>query len=228
MERKYYEAYDDRYRQVHSQNLQWFYDDPTPIVMETIHKFNIRQDQTILELGCGEGRDACPLLKQGYSLLATDISPAAICYAQRKWPEFADYFSVLDCIGGDVAEKYDFIYAVAVIHMLVEDSDRDQFYTLIREHLNPNGIALICTMGDGKTERQTDIRTAFELQNHTHEQTGKKVQIASTSYRMVNFETLHAELKRSSLEILKEGITAAHPDFPELMYVIVRKQINID
>ena len=228
MERKYYEAYDDRYRQVHNQNLQWFYDDPTPIVMETIHKFNIRQDQTILELGCGEGRDAAPLLNQGYSLLATDISPAAICYAQRKWPEFADHFSVLDCIGGDVAEKYDFIYAVAVIHMLVEDSDRDQFYTFIREHLNPSGIALICTMGDGKTERQTKIRTAFNLQNRTHEQTGKEVQIASTSCRMVSFETLHAELKRNGLEILKEGITAAHPDFSELMYVIIRKQINID
>ena len=228
MERKYYEAYDDRYRQIHSQNLQWFHDDPTPIVMETIHKFNIRQAQTILELGCGEGRDACLLLKKGYSLLATDISPAAISYAQKKWPEFADHFSVLDCLGGVMAGKYDFIYAVAVIHMLVEDLDRDQFYTFIREHLNPNGIALICTMGDGKTERQTDISTAFELQNRTHEQTGKEVQIASTSCRMVSFETLHAELKRNCLEILKEGITAAHPDFSELMYVIVRKQINID
>ena len=223
MERKYYEAYDDRYRQVHSQNLQWFYDDPTPIVMETIHKFNIRQDQTILELGCGEGRDAAPLLNQGYSLLATDISPAAISYAQKKWPEFADHFSVLDCIDDEIAEEYDFIYAIAVIHMFVEDSDREQFYTFIREHLNSNGIALICTMGDGKTERQTDIRTAFNLQNRVHEQTGTEVQIASTSCRMVSFETLHAELKRNGLEIVKEGITTAQPDFSELMYVIVKK-----
>ena len=228
MERKYYEAYDDRYRQVHSQNLQWVYDDPTLIVMETIHKFNIRQDQTILELGCGEGRDAHPLLNQGHSLLATVISSAAIGYAQKKWPEFASHFSVLDCIDCEMEEKYDFIYAIAVIHMLVEDSDRDRFYTFIQEHLNPNGIALICSMGDGKTERQTDIRTAFELQNRTHEQTGKEVQIANTSCRMVSFETLHAELKRNCLEILKEGITAAHPDFSELMYVIVRKQINVD
>ena len=221
MNRKYYEAYDDRYRQIHSQNLQWFYDDPTPIVTETIQEFGIRNDQRILELGCGEGRDAYPLLKEGYSLLATDISPAAIRYAQKKWPEFADHFSVLDCVGGEMAEKYDFIYAVAVIHMLVEDSDRDRFYTFIRQHLNPNGIALICSMGDGKLERQSDIRTAFELQNRTHEQSGKEVQIAGTSCRMVSFETLRAEMERNGLKIIKNGITAAPPDFPMLMYAVV-------
>ncbi len=31
-ERKYYNAYDDRYRQVHEQNLQWFGENPSPIV----------------------------------------------------------------------------------------------------------------------------------------------------------------------------------------------------
>ena len=84
MERKYYEAYDDRYRQIHSRNLQWFDDAPTPIVAETICKYGIREHQRILELGCGEGRDAYPLLKQGYPVLATDISPAAIAYAKKK------------------------------------------------------------------------------------------------------------------------------------------------
>jgi len=222
MERKYYEAYDDRYRQIHGLNLQWFYDDPTPIVMETIKELGISHNHTILELGCGEGRDAWPLLKNGYCLLATDISTAAIRYAQKKWPEFSEKFAVLDCVAGETPEKFDFIYAVAVVHMLVEDGDRDRFYTFIRDHLNPGGIALICTMGDGKTQRQTDIRAAFDLQNRTHEQTGKEVQIASTSCRMVSFETLHAELQRNGLEMIKEGITAAPPDFPMLMYVVVK------
>ena len=78
MERKYYEAYDERYRQIHSQNLQWFYDEPTPIVMETIKKFAISHDHKILELGCGEGRDAYPLLKQGFSLRDADF-PLSLC-----------------------------------------------------------------------------------------------------------------------------------------------------
>ena len=221
MDRKYYEAYDDRYRQVHDQNLQWFYDEPTAIVTQVIKEFGITRQQTLLELGCGEGRDAYPLLKQGYNLLATDISPAAVAYASSKWPEFADRFAVLDGIGGELADKFDFIYAVAVIHMLVEDADRDGFYSFIRNHLNPGGIALICTMGDGEMERRSDIRTAFELQERTHEQTGKKVKIAGTSCCVVNFDTFRRELNRNGLAIVKEGMTET-PDFPVLMYAVVK------
>ena len=222
MPRKYYEAYDDRYRQIHSQNLQWFYDDPTPIVGEVIRDFGIDKSGKLLELGCGEGRDAIALLRQGYDLLATDISPAAIQFAREKWPEFAKNFAVLDCVAGETDKKFEFIYAVAVVHMLVEDTDRDAFYTFIRTHLVPNGVALICTMGDGQIQRKTDIHTAFDLQERTHEQTGKPVQIASTSCRVVDFETFRAEIMRNGLQIIREGITAAPPDFPQMMFAIVK------
>lgn len=222
MQRKYYEAYDDRYRQVHSKDLQWFYDAPTPVVWQTVEKFGITHKSKLLEIGCGEGRDAHLLLKKGYDLLATDISPAAIDYAQKKYPEFAKNFGVLDCIGGQTPETFDFIYAVAVLHMLVEDADRDGFYSFLCKHLTTNGIALICTMGDGKIQRKTDTATAFDLQERTHEQTGQTVQIANTSCRMVDFETFHAELQRNGLLILQEGITASPPDFPMLMYAVVK------
>lgn len=106
--------------------------------------------------------------------------------------------------------------------MLVEDKDRDSFYSFIRHHLNPGEIALICTMGDGSMERQSDIRTAFDLQSRTHQQTGRKMQIAGTSCRMVSFDTFHAELKRNGLVVLKEGQTSAPPGFPFLMYAVVQ------
>lgn len=222
MERKYYEAYDDRYRQIHQEGLQWFYDDPTPIVAEMICQYGIHEQHRILELGCGEGRDAYPLLRKGFTVLATDISPEAIAFAKNKWPEYANNFAVLDCVAGKTDGKFDVIYAVAVVHMLVEDDDRNRFYSFIRNHLNPNGIALICTMGDGELERQTDPTTAFQLQVRTHEQTGKMVRIANTSCRMVNFDTFRMELCRNGLSVIQEGITAALPDFPIMMYAIVK------
>lgn len=222
MERKYYEAYDDRYRQVHREGLQWFDDAPTAIVMETIQNFGISRAHKILEIGCGEGRDAYQLLKQNYNIRATDISDAAIAYARKKWPEYADKFGVLDCIGTGLQETFDFIYGVAVVHMLVQDQDRDGFYRFIRTHLAPGGVALICSMGDGVVERKSDVQNAFDLQTRIHEQTGKEVQIASTSCRMVSFETLHKELERNGLQILKEGITESPPDFPVMMYAVIK------
>lgn len=220
-ERKYYAAYDDRYRQVHEQNLKWFHESPSPIVTETIHDFLILRQHKILEIGCGEGRDAYPLLEQGYDLLATDISSEAISFCQKKMPDYAEHFRLLDCVTEKLNDAFDFIYAVAVVHMLVPDADRNAFYSFIREHLKTDGIALICTMGDGSMEHQTDIRTAFTLQNRIHEQTGKAVKIASTSCRMVNFQTFEKELEQNGLAVVKQGVTAIEPDFPQMMFAVV-------
>ena len=221
MDRKYYEAYDDRYTQVHGQDLQWFDDSPSPIVSEILERYNIKGK--MLEIGCGEGRDAGFLLERGMDVMATDVSPAAVSYARRKYPEFADRFAVLDCLTEKMDEKYDFIYAVAVVHMLVPDKDRNGFYRFIREHLAPKGKALICTMGNGEWERKSDISTAFDVQKRIHEPTGREVEIAGTSCRMVGSETFCRELAENGLAIVEQGITAVEPDFPQMMYALVEK-----
>ena len=223
VQRRYYEAYDDRYRQIHSRSLQWFHDEPSPVVKETILKYSITKVHSILEIGCGEGRDAAPLLDEGYRLTATDISTEAVRYCRERWPRYADNFRILDCIRDTHDAAYDFIYAIAVLHMLVLDPDREAFYRYYYDHLNDNGIGLICTMGDGSMERCTDIGNAFELQQRVHEQSGKTVHIASTSCRIVSQKTFRDELVHSGLHPLEMGITAVEPDFPQMMYAVVRK-----
>ena len=222
-QRKYYEAYDDRYRQVHRKDLQWFQQTPSAIVAETIHAFSISPRHKVLEVGCGEGRDAFALLEQGFDLLATDVSPEAIRFCRSRQPEFADRFQVLDCVSGELDGLFDFIFGIAVVHMLVPDEDRDGFYRFIREHLRGQGIALIGTMGDGCRESQSDIHSAFTLQSRIHQQTGTPVRIAGTSCRMVGFETFTRELERNGLTILRQGLTAVEPDFPQMMYAVVRR-----
>lgn len=223
MSRKYYEAYDDRYRQVHSKKLQWFHTEPSPIVKEIINDLGIQKDQTLLELGCGEGRDAVSLLKDGYQLLATDISEEAIRYCCEKAPEYAAQFSILDCVGGSLDDRFDYIYSVAVLHMLVNDRDRAAFYKFYYNHLKENGFGLICSMGDGRIVRRSDITTAFQLQERIHEQSGEKVLIAGTSCRMVSFDTMYQEMNENGLKVIKSGITSVEPDFPQMMFAVVQK-----
>lgn len=223
MERKYYEAYDDRYRQVHSENLRWFMEDPSQIVSDVIAEFGISKTDKLLEIGCGEGRDARFLLENGYDLLATDISAEAIAYCRKEMPRYRENFQVLNCLADRLDGKFDFIYAVAVIHMLVLNEDRNGFYRFVREHLKENGIALICTMGDGIMERESDISNAFDLQERLHEESGQTVCIAGTSYRAVSFENFRRELAENSLLILKEGLTEVVPDYGEMMYAVVKR-----
>ena len=221
--RKYYEAYDDRYRQVHAQQLRWSSSEPSDIVGLTMERFGIARDGRILELGCGEGRDASVLLTRGYDVTAVDISSEAIRYCREHNPEYGEHFQVLDCIDDRLDAKYDFIYAVAVIHMLVEDDHRAAFYRFIREHLKENGLALVCSMGDGTIERKSDISTAFELQERTHGETGRKLLLAGTSCRMVTWEVFLREIEESGMQVVERGLSPMIPHFPVVMYAVMKK-----
>ncbi len=220
-QKKYYEAYEERYKTAHSLGVSWSSDKCTPIVMSVLEKYEIDKNNQILEIGCGEGRDARVVLEAGFNLIATDISKEAIKYCRRENPLFADNFRVVDCLSDIVDDKYDFIYAIAVVHMLVLDEDRNKFYQFIYKHLKQDGIALICTMGDGKIEMQSDIKEAFVLQERNHE--SGKMMVAGTSCRIVSFSSFENELKENRLEVLEKGITSSMPDFNSLMYVVVKK-----
>ena len=219
MSPKYYEAYEERYKTIHARGVSWSSNQSTPIVMEMLKKYNILLNAPVLEIGCGEGRDAKAVLECGFNLLATDISAEAVRYCQAVLPQHQDHFQILDCLSDNPDKKFDFIYAIAVIHMLILDDDRNRFYHFIADHLTSNGVALICTMGDGNTEMQRDITEAFTLQRRNHE--SGPIFVAGTSCRMVSFETFIVELQRNGLHIIESGITASPPDFNSLMYAIV-------
>lgn len=219
--RKYYEAYEDRYQVAHAAGIRWFGDAVSPIVGQILEKYGIRKTDKLLELGCGEGRDAIPLLEAGFDLLATDISSAAITHCRKQLPHKVERFALLNCVAGSLAQKFDFLYAVAVVHMLVEDEDRDGFYRFIGAHLEENGLALICSMGDGSMQMQSDVTKAFTLQPR---QCGEKtLMVAGTSCRMVTQAQFAEEMQRNGLQILEMGQTCIPEQFPEMMYAVVKR-----
>ena len=221
MEKKYYAAYDERYKTVHEQEFSWFSDQNTPIVMQTVRKYGLNPGMKFLEIGCGEGRDAKTVLENGYDLLATDVSQEAIAYCKNRFPEYTRCFEILDCLENDMEDCFNFIYAVAVVHMLVPDRDRNSFYRFICDHLTKDGLALICTMGDGEEESESDISKAFHLVERDHE--SGKMLLTATSCRKVSFHTFEKELTGNGLSVVESGITSALPDFDRLMYAVVRR-----
>ena len=222
--RRYYEAYDARYRAVHAMGLQWSSDEPTPIVPEVLERYRVSPGTPALEIGCGEGRDARAVLARGFDLLATDASEEAVAHCRAAMPDFAGRFRTLDCLRDDLPARYGFIYAVAVVHMLVPDADRRRFYRFIRDHLTEDGLALICTMGDGVREMQTDVRDAFALREREHP--AGRLRVAATSCRMVSFATFERELAENGLLLIEKGLAASPPDFDRLMVAVARRDPN--
>ena len=126
---EYYKAYEKRYQQVYKHNYLWSSKEPTPDVIEAILKEKIASNAKILELGCGEGRDAIFLLNKNYDVLAVDYSNTVI----EKCKELANYnyndrFKQFDIINDTLNDKFDFIYSIEVIHMFVNKEYRNKFY----------------------------------------------------------------------------------------------------
>ncbi len=221
---EYYRAYDRRYKAVHDAGLQWASDTPTPIVAETVRKLGLTAQSAILELGCGEGRDAAALLRDKYNVTATDISDEAVSWCRRKYPEHAGSFKALDFLDGTLLQKFDFIYAVAVLHMLTEDPDRAAFWRFVREHLTDTGHGLVLTMGDGTVSRKSDPERAFDCVPRVHQATGRTLTVASTTCRTVDFATLRREIAGAGLVLVRDGVTSAEPEFDVMMYALVRAE----
>ena len=219
---KYYEAYDERYKAIHKKGYSWSSDKPTPIVLKTISNLYLSKEDTILEIGCGEGRDAKTVLELGFNLSASDISHEAISYCKAIMPEYSHRFFKLDCLRGKHDKQYKFIYSIAVLHMLVLDEDRKKFYEFIYNHLENGGYALICSMGDGIQVFNTDPNDAFKIVKRHHD--SGTINVTSTSCRVVSSKTFEKEIKAANLTIVKKGITHSLPDFDNLMYALVRKE----
>lgn len=228
MRNDYYKAYDKRYRQTYENNSLWEISERTKGVIDTLKKYKITKKSNILELGCGEGRDAIYLLDNGYNVLGVDYSFAVIdkCNELTNY-KYVNNFKQLDLIENSLNEKFDFIYSVAVIHMFVLDEHRNKFYNFIYNHLKDNGIALIISMGDGVLEINSDLEKAFDDTKRVNINTNKEIMVASTSCRVKKMDEMKKEIQLNNLEILEEKIIDDVPSFNKCMLFIVKKKIEV-
>lgn len=221
----YYKAYDERYKKVHEKNISWTKDNNSEIVEKTLNKYDISKDSNVLEIGCGEGRDARYLLAKGYNVIASDVSEEAIRYCIEKDKKHSDNYVVLDVLNNNHKLKYDFIYSIACIHMLVLDDDRKRYYDFINNHLNKNGYALILSMGDGIKESKSNISDAYKEVKRTHGETKEEMLLPATSCRIVNMNNFIEEVSNSGLKVIESGITSIIPEFNEMLYILAKKEI---
>lgn len=228
MSNKYYEAYDDRYKVVHTQTGNaWAGKTPSIILKDILTKYGATFESSILEIGCGEGQNALYLQQEGFNVFASDVSPVAINWCKKKALEHntnADNYFVLDVLDNSHTAKYDFIYTVSTLHMLVLQEDRKAFLDFIYTHLKDNGKAIITIMGDGKMEKKdSDITKAFDLSTRTMEN-GETIQVANTTCKIVNWQDFFTELNISRLNILEHFTTNQISGFNISMVAIVERK----
>jgi len=205
--KKYYEAYDLRYKRIHEDGLIWFKNEPTPELLDWISYHKISLEEAILEVGCGEGRDVLYLANSGYTVAGSDISEEAINMCKIKLEEIdlkielktEDFVEM----SNDDLPTYNWIYSVGTLHMLVDDEDRRRFLANLFSRLNKNGRLLLVSKGDGITSFRTKKEDAFDLVERFHYLDDRKYSLEATSFCRKTWEEHLKEIEAVGFKIEK-------------------------
>ena len=111
----------------------------------TFLKFlNAEERETLLEIGCGHGRDAQFFQRHRLRVLAVDNTPMMVKLTAEK----GIAAQVLDCYDlDDINETFDAVYTLnCLLH--IPKQDMDQVLRLIARRLNENGLMYLGLWGD--------------------------------------------------------------------------------
>ncbi|MBN1547472.1 MAG: class I SAM-dependent methyltransferase [Syntrophaceae bacterium] len=218
---KYYNAYEERYRAVHQMGLSWEINEPTPEITQWIKYLGGDFPDPVLDVGCGEGRDARFLSEKGFKIVGIDISSEAISWCRERIPRAR--FNFWDIVDQPYFVAFKRVYSIGTLHMLVKSCDRMAFLKNIFHSMVNGGEFLLVVMGDGIFERSTDADDAYSIVERVHQETGALLKVASTSCKIVNREDLIREVEAAGF-IVDEFLLTRNNSHGQCMTLYLRKE----
>lgn len=112
-----------------------------------ISKWN---DLRILDLGCGEGKNAIHLARLGATVQAIDISNQAISNAQQAWRDKElVMWQVCDIRHLDFGNnQYDIVVLYGLLHCLTEQNEITQMVEQLQKATKSGGYHVVCAFND--------------------------------------------------------------------------------
>lgn len=172
--------------------------------------------KTAVEFGCGEGRNAIYLAKNGIDVLAIDSSDVAIKNAKKNAGSFQKNikFTACDFLSVDYANKtFDLAIDSGMFHHLAPHK-RLQYRDLLKTVMKENGFfILLCFAADAGGADEVD-----DLQFYLERNTG----VAFSEQRIRNFFSNEFEI--ISIDKCSQSITEEYIEIPFLYSCIMRKK----
>lgn len=96
---------------------------------------------TVLDIGCGEGKDAVYMASKGYSVTAFDITNSGVNKTKRLAMERGvSVIAFVDDINTfEIDQQFDIIYSTGTIQYLADDQKR-VFFEKINQMTKPHGL----------------------------------------------------------------------------------------
>lgn len=138
-------GYDDGYRQC---PCFWGIQ-PASMLLELSRLIGSFEGRAVLDVGCGEGKNAGFCASKGARVLALDMSSVAIGKAQRFWGASSIDWKIADVREIEFPSSgFDIVIAYGLFHCLSSDSDIRKVVQKLQLATKKGGYHVVCAMND--------------------------------------------------------------------------------
>jgi len=111
---------------------------------------------SVLDAGCGEGKNAIYMARKGCTVQAIDISKLAILNARHAWHDYDDIsWEVTDIRSLPLdAKRYDVVIAYGLLHCLSSQSEVESVIRKLQGATKPGGYNVVCAFNDQNQEME--------------------------------------------------------------------------
>lgn len=129
--------YDEKY---HQKDYYWG-KVPSKICYKVLELFPPARRVTLLDIGCGEGRNAIFFAKNGYEVTAFDLSPNGVEKTKKMASEAGVSLEVFqaDLNKYRLDKNYNILFSGGVLHYIPEDL-RNEIFENYKSHTLKNGL----------------------------------------------------------------------------------------
>lgn len=174
--------------------------------------------KTLLELGCGNARDAVFFAENGIRVTGIDQVTEEIAYLNNRYSNENLKFVEDDFTSiRNLNHKYDFVYSRFTLHAITEKQE-DNVLTWVYEHLNPNGLFML------------EVRSINDELYHEGEflESEKHAKITTHFRRFADLDALLGKLRKTGFDVLEaveDKNFAIHKDENPIVIRIVVKRL---
>jgi len=123
-----------------------FFGDMDLHLMDAILKGLMPVSGSVLDLGCGAGRNAVYFLNQGYEYVGVDADDSQVQLCRFVTKDFEDnsvQFYTTSIQELDLGKRFDLIICSQVLHFAEDEADFFRMWSGLVRHLKSNGMAYV-------------------------------------------------------------------------------------
>ncbi len=154
--------WEEHYRNTPMEKLHWYCEGADPGVMDAVRRFCPSKGR-VLDLGTGPGTMAIEFAKNGYEVVAADLSPSAIEMAVKNAGVLAKEieFMVDDILDSALKGHFSFIHDRGCFHVF-DPPKRPTYWEKVSSLLKERGILLLKTFSSQEPRDDGPYRYTLE------------------------------------------------------------------